>query len=208
MSELNINASIVDQQLEGVLKEYPHIFEKTNDNNKKKALAFVILCIKTSLNLNIEEAEELLTDGGNDFGVDGLHVGEEDDGEFTVTIFQGKYKINDLSGEANFPENGVKAAITTVQALFDPYKKITLNEKLLPRIEEIRSLVREGFIPNVRFILCNNGARWTEAAQQHINNAKLPKEQVCFLIIIMIQLLKFCAVEKKLMILLRLKVKQ
>ena len=180
MSELNINASIVDQQLEGVLKEYPHIFEKTNDNNKKKALAFVILCIKTSLNLNIEEAEELLTDGGNDFGVDGLHVGEEDDGEFTVTIFQGKYKINDLSGEANFPENGVKAAITTVQALFDPYKKITLNEKLLPRIEEIRSLVREGFIPNVRFILCNNGARWTEAAQQHINNAKLPKEQVCF----------------------------
>jgi hypothetical protein len=180
MSNFNINASIVDMQLEGVLKEYPHIFEKTNNNNKKKTLAFVILCIKTSLNLSIEEAEELVTSDGNEFGVDGLHVTEVENGEFTVTIFQSKYKINDLSGESNFPENGVKAAITTVQAIFAPYKEITLNDKLLPRIEEIRSLVREGFIPNVRFILCNNGASWTDAAQQHINNAKLPKDQVCF----------------------------
>ena len=180
MSELNINASIVDQQIGGIIKEYPHIFDKTNDTNKKKALAFVLLCIKTSLNLSIEDAEELLTDGGNDFGVDGLHIGEEDDGEFTVTIFQGKYKVNDLSGKANFSENGIKAAITTVQALFDPYKEITLNDKLSPRIEEIRSLVREGLIPNVRFILCNNGARWTATAEQHINNAKFPKDQVYF----------------------------
>lgn len=180
MSNIDINASIVDQQIEGLLKEYPHIFEKDSDISKKKALAFVLLCIKTSLNLSIEESEELLTDGGNDFGVDGLHVGDEEDGEFTVTLFQGKYKVKDLSGEANFPENGVKAAIATVQALFDPYKEITLNEKLLPRIEEIRSLVREGLIPNIHFVLCNNGASWTDAAEQHIDNARLPQEQVCF----------------------------
>ena len=58
--------------------------------------------------------------GGNDAGVDGLHVGEVEDGEFLVTIFQGKYKINDLRGIANFPENDVQKAAGTVRVLFDP----------------------------------------------------------------------------------------
>lgn len=51
----------------------------------------------------MDEAVELITEGGNDAGVDGIHIGEVDDGEFLVTIFQGKYKIKDLSGHANFP---------------------------------------------------------------------------------------------------------
>jgi hypothetical protein len=95
-----------------------------------------------------------------------------EDGEFLVTIFQGKYKVEDLEGKANFPENGIQKAVDTVQVLFDPYRKVALNEKIAPKIEEIRSLIRDAYIPNVRVILCNNGAQWTGQADNWIDEAK------------------------------------
>ncbi|MFH0811145.1 MAG: abortive phage resistance protein, partial [Pseudomonadota bacterium] len=154
---MNINASIVDQRISGILQEHDDLLP-AGDINRKKSAAFVLLSMSTVLDITIEEAAELLTDGGNDAGIDGLHIGEMKDGEFTVSLFQGKYKISDLSGEAAFPETDVKKAILTIRTLFDPYKPIELNDKLAPKVEEIRSLVRDVYIPSVRVILCNNGA--------------------------------------------------
>jgi len=169
---MNINASIIDQRVAGIVEEHPEWLPEGSDLNKKKSAAFVLLCIATCLEIRLEDAAELLTEGGNDAGVDGLHIGEVEDGEFLVTIFQGKYKIKDLSGEANFPENGVQKAVNTVQVLFDPYRKAALNEKIAPKIEEIRSLIRDAYIPNVRVMLCNNGAEWTGQANNWIDAAK------------------------------------
>ena len=42
------------------------------DENRRKSAAFVVLCMSTALELPLEDAIELLTDGGNDAGVDGL----------------------------------------------------------------------------------------------------------------------------------------
>lgn len=169
---MDINASIIDQRITGIVEDHPEWLPDGTNINKKKSAAFVILCMSTCLDIPIEEAAELLTDGGNDAGVDGLHIGEVDDGEFLVTIFQGKYKIKNLDGDANFPENGVQKAVNTVQVLFDPYRKVTLNDKIAPKIEEIRSLIRDAYIPNVRVILCNNGAVWTDQAGDWIDEAK------------------------------------
>ncbi len=168
---MNINASIIDQRVSGIVEDHPEWLPE-GDNNKKKSAAFVLLCMSVCLDMTLEESTELLTEGGNDAGVDGLHVGEVEDGEFLVTVFQGKYKVKDLRGEANFPENDVQKAISTVQALFDPYRKITLNEKIKPKIEEVRSLIRDGDIPNIRVILCNNGAKWTDQADMWVAEAK------------------------------------
>jgi len=115
---MNINASIIDQRVAGIVEEHPEWLPEGSDLNKKKSAAFVLLCIATCLEIRLEDAAELLTEGGNDAGVDGLHIGEVEDGEFLVTIFQGKYKIKDLSGEANFPENGVQKAVNTVRGQF------------------------------------------------------------------------------------------
>ncbi len=170
---MNINASIIDQQLTGILEKNSQMFEQFgNDDNKKRSAAFVLLCMANSLDISLEESYELLTEGGNDAGVDGLHIGEVEDGEFLVTIFQGKYKIKNLNGDANFPENGVQKAVNTVQVLFDPFRKLTLNKKIAPKIEEIRSLIRDAYIPKVRVILCNNGTKWNEIAQQWIDALK------------------------------------
>ena len=88
---MNINASIVDQRIGAIVVEHPD-WLPTGDQPKQKSAAFVLLCMATCLDLPLEDAADLVTDGGNDAGVDGLHIGDVDDGEFTVTIFQGKYK--------------------------------------------------------------------------------------------------------------------
>ncbi len=177
----NINASIVDQQVTGIVETHPEWFA-TGDENKRKSAAFVLLCMSTALDLPQDECADLLTDGGNDAGVDGLHTGEVQDGGFVVTIFQGKYRVADLEGTANFPENGVQKAIQTVEALFDPNRAVTLNPRIAPLIEDIRSLIRDGDIPTVRVVLCNNGATWTAQADQWIQNANQDwGEQVEFL---------------------------
>lgn len=169
---MNINASIIDQRISGIIDDHPEWLPEGNDADKKKSVAFVLLCMSTTLDMSLVEAAELLTDGGQDAGVDGLHVGEVEDGEFRVTIFQGKYKVKDLSGAANFPENGIQKAINTVQVLFDPSRKVALNKKIAPKIEEIRSLIRDAYIPTVRVVLCNNGASWTADAGQWLKEAE------------------------------------
>ena len=169
---MNINASIIDQRVSGIVEDHPEWLPE-GDDNKKKSAAFVLLCMSVCLDMTLEESTELLTEGGNDAGVDGLHVGEVEDGEFLVTVFQGKYKVKDLRGEANFPENDVQKSTNTIRVLFDPYQEeVTLNEKIKPKIEEVRSLIRDGDIPNVRVILCNNGAKWTGQADMWIAEAK------------------------------------
>ena len=88
---MNINVSIIDQRLSGVQAE---ISERASDelgvkdDGRLKSLAFVYLCVKTMLDLDVDEAFDCLTDGGGDFGVDALHITEEIDGEFGVTLFQ------------------------------------------------------------------------------------------------------------------------
>lgn len=174
---MDINASIIDQRITGIVTENTTLLPAGNEE-KLRSSAFVLLCMSTALELNLEEASELLTEGGNDAGVDGMHIGEVDDGEFTVTLFQGKYKHKDLEGSSNFPENAVQKAVNTVATLFDPSKKIELNPLIAPKVEEIRSLVRDGYIPNVRFMLCNNGIKWNEIAQGWIDRSGLPSTQV------------------------------
>ncbi len=166
---MNINASIIDQRVESIVAEYDNLLPGGSDPIHKKSAGFVLLCISTMLECEIEDAAQLLTDGSGDAAVDGLHIGEVQDGEFTVTLFQGKYKKS-LEGNSNFPENEIKKIINTVLSLFNPDKKLTLNRDLQFKVEEIRSLVRDGFIPNVRVMLCNNGKKWTENTQEIIDN--------------------------------------
>lgn len=169
---MNLNASIVDHRVTGLIESRPEWFADSADLNRRKSTAFVLLCMSTYLGISLEESVDLITDGGNDAGVDGLHVSDVEDDGFLVTLFQGKYKTKDLSGAANFPENSVRQALNTVEVLFDPYRKTALNEKIKPKIAEIHSLIGDGYIPSVRFVLCNNGAIWTANAGRLVANAE------------------------------------
>lgn len=168
---MDVTAAIIDQRITAVMEviREPVRAQLGNlDDSRLKSAAFVFLCVQTLLQLTDEEAIDCLTEGGNDFGADAIFSSEEQDGEFTVTLFQGKYK-KDLSGDSNFPENGIKSAINAIRYLFDPNATITVNRALLIKVEAIRSKIRDGFIPQVRVVLCNNGMAWNLEAQQQID---------------------------------------
>lgn len=178
---MSINAGIIDQRVQKLADNLKAQFEERlnikNDEIRQRSAAFVFLSVKTVLDLPDEEALNCLTEGGNDFGIDALHVGDVEDGEFVMTLFQGKYKQN-LKGDANFPQTGVEKVIQAIKFLFDPDSNFTTNPQLTMLIEEIRSLVRDGFIPHVRVVLCNNGLKWSDAAQQLIDGIGFPDDQV------------------------------
>lgn len=189
---MNINASIIDQQLNSlmdVIRQQAAEEMNITQENKLKSLAFVYLCVKTMLDLDDEESFDCLTEGSGDFGVDAMHISEEYDGEFTVSLFQGKYK-RDFEGNSNFQESAVDSLIKAINSLFDPSAELqNLNKRLRFKVEAARSLIRDGYIPQVRALACNNGLKWVNAAQdamdregfgnqvtwEHVNHVRLVK---------------------------------
>ena len=89
-----------------------------------------------------------------------------------MTISQGKYNnsLQDAAGDM-FPEvEGVLRVLPTVRHLFNWQSNIPANSLLAPKIEEVRSMVRDGLNPQLRVLLCNNGLKWSNAAQSAIDN--------------------------------------
>ncbi|CCI13171.1 conserved hypothetical protein [Microcystis aeruginosa PCC 9806] len=172
---MNIIASIIDQRLVSVsndIRQKASEELRITDEGRLKSLAFVYLCVKTILDLDGDDVFDCLTEGGGDFGVDAIHISEEYDGEFTVSLFQAKYK-NNLEGNSNFPEEGIKSLINAINYLFNPAAKLEhINQRLLVKVEEARSLIRDGYIPQVRTIACNNGLKWNLSAQDAIDRAE------------------------------------
>ncbi|MBE9069971.1 AIPR family protein [Leptolyngbya cf. ectocarpi LEGE 11479] len=171
---MNINASIIDQRLASIIEAIGQQAAEElgiSDSGRLKSLAFVKLCAQTILDLEDDDTFDCLTEGGGDFGVDAMHISEEYDGEFTVSLFQAKYK-NNLEGDSNFPETGIETLINAIQYLFNPAATLEhINQRLLAKVEEARSLIRDGYIPQVRALACNNGLPWNASAQEAIDRA-------------------------------------
>jgi hypothetical protein len=178
---MEINKHIIDQRIKKIVQDKPEWFtDIINDEHKKISRAFVLLSLSTYLNIELTEAYSLLTDGGGDAGIDAIYVGDTSDLELPVTIFQGKYKQN-LEVDSNFPANEVQKVVNTIWTIFDVDKDIsTLNPNLKSEIQEIRSLIGEGFIPIVKVVMVNNGLKWNDEGEQHLKNANFPKDQVEF----------------------------
>ncbi|TAD78439.1 MAG: abortive phage resistance protein [Oscillatoriales cyanobacterium] len=175
---MDIKASIIDQQVESLAERLQPEFQTQlglnlqGDRGRLKSLAFIHLCVRSILDLNDLATLDCIVDGGQDFGVDGIYASEEQDGEFTVYLFQGKYKQK-LDRTSHFPEEGIKSLINAIQYLFDPSINLnqSLNRRLQAKVEEIRSLIRDGYIPQVRAIACNNGLRWNDQTDRLVQIA-------------------------------------
>lgn len=176
---VSINASIIDQQVRQIVADNkPALVELARgDEQKHRSAAFVLLCVKTLLDLGDDEAMECLTDGGHDAAIDAMHMGDIIEGEFRITLFQAKYKQR-LDGESAFPATGIGKIAGTIRTLFDPDKPFHSHPQLTARVEEIRSLIRDGYLPHVRVVLCNNGKRWNADGQAAIDGAGFPPDRV------------------------------
>ena len=175
---MDIAKQIVDQRVNKIIEENTHFFEET-DREKKRSKAFLLLGVSAYLDIDIEEAGQYITDGGNDGGFDAAYIVEAQDSQLNVVLFQSKYSRK-LDGDSNFPANAVEKAVNTVKNIFDPSASIVLNEKSREKVEEIRSFILDGYIPYVTFVMLNNGLIWNQDAQNHIDNAFGQQKQVQF----------------------------
>jgi hypothetical protein len=176
---MDINKHIVDQRIRKIISDNPDRLLGENDDKKKLSKTFVCLSVAAYLDIELEEAFDLITEGGNDAGVDAIFIGDVNDYDFSVTIFQGKYAF-DLNKDNNFPANSIQRVIGSIGAIFDPSKPIEMNDDLMPRVEDIRSLINDGFIPNIKCVFTNNGLRWNNDGDNHIKNSGFSESQVKF----------------------------
>lgn len=176
---MDINKQIIDQRIRKIVSDKPEWFNNDGDERRKVSKAFLLLSIASSLQIDISEAFNCMTEGSSDAGVDGIYIGDTNDSEFTVVLFQSKYHFN-LDKEYTFPDNAVQKIIDAVRSLFDPQRDLDVNPLMKPKIDEIRSLIMDGYIPVVKCILTNNGKKWLNEGNQHIRNAAFPENQVSF----------------------------
>lgn len=173
---MSINAQIVDQQVRKIVEDhitlFPDEIRNSGDEHKQRSAAFVLLCIQRLLDLPLDEALPCVTEGGQDHGIDGMYVGEVQNGSFPVYLFQGKYSQS-LEGTSGFSQGGIIKLINAMCSIFDPDIEVSVNPALQVRIEEARSLVRDGNIPYVIACPCSNGKMWEQNGQDSIDEADL-----------------------------------
>ena len=175
---VNISKQIIDQKIGKIMNDNPDYFPG-DDEERRKSKCFLLLGVSAYLDRDITEAMSFITDGGNDGGFDAAFIEEAHDGQVNVVLFQSKY-TRDLNKDANFPCNAVEKAVNTVKTIFDPSNKTFLNESSRRVVNEIQSLILDGFIPYVTFVMLNNGNKWNGDAQLCIDNAFGDQEQVRF----------------------------
>lgn len=176
---MDINKHIIDQRIRKIVEDKPEWFEGIGDERQRVSKSFLILSIASALEMDISEAYNCVTEGGGDAGIDGLYIGDTTDFKFTVVLVQSKYHFN-LDKDYNFPDNAILKVVNSIGVLFNPQKDIDLNPLIKPKINEIRSLIMDGYIPSVKCILTNNGKEWQNEGNQHIVNANFPENQVSF----------------------------
>lgn len=172
-------AGIVEQWVRRIVDEYgSRLAARGVDSEaRRKSNAFCALCVAGLLDLDEARAVDCLTDGGEDGGVDAIHVGETLHDGFTVWLFQSKYH-DALKGTKAFPAGELPKIIETVRTIFDPEKPLEGMRDIAHAVEDVRSRIRDGAIPEVRVVLCNNGVRWQQDGDARIRQAGFDARQV------------------------------
>jgi len=177
---MDIVKQIIDQRVNKLVEENSSFFnDYTQDAELQKSYSFLLLGVMSCLDIDIEKAMQGLTDGGNDGGFDAAYISQSGEGVMKVVLFQSKYTRN-LEKEKAFSANDIEKAVNTVKNIFDPGRGMLLNDRSSAVVEEVRSFIEDGIIPDVTFVMLNNGAKWNRDAQNYIDNEFKGQKQVEF----------------------------
>jgi len=177
---MNIELSLIDQQVQGLAEKLTAKLDNNSDRQISKAFLFLVL--KNIIDNNSEdEILDCIYDSGNDYSIDGLYVSDVANDSFTINIVQTKYtrllKKNGsyYDGNGQFPRGDVIKVINSLPLILDPNKQlINVPTRLKMKIAEIKELLQSGIIPTVEIYLAHNGALWDEEAQSLIDNSNFP----------------------------------
>jgi hypothetical protein len=177
---MDLEKQMLDQRVNKILADNPDIFSNySQDAEKQKSYAFLLLGVAAFLDIDIAEALQYLTEGAQDGGFDAAYIAQTGEGALNVVLFQSKYK-RDLEKDYNFPSNAVEKSVNTIKNVFDPKRSVELNEQSRAIVKDIQSYIADGYIPEVTFVMLSNGSKWTDEAQNYINNEFSGQKQVSF----------------------------
>ncbi|MDS1310080.1 AIPR family protein [Marinobacter xiaoshiensis] len=118
--------------------------------------AFPILMVGALLDVSDEEAEDSITDGSKDRGVDAVYV-DDRDGANSIHVFQFKYVSTFENTKKNFPNGEIDKLISFFEDLLDMNKSMedTCNPILWNKIQEIW-LALDKPNPSIEVHFCGN----------------------------------------------------
>ena len=95
---MDIVKQIIDQRITKILQDNPELFSDKKDEERKRSQAFLLLGVAAYLDIDIAEAIQYTTDGGQDGGFDAAYIEDTQDSQINVVLFQSKYsrKLEDL----------------------------------------------------------------------------------------------------------------
>lgn len=132
--------------------------------------AFPILMLASLLNISDEEAEDSITDGSMDRGVDAIYI-DEREGRNAVHIFQFKYADKYENSKKNFPSGEIDKLASFLEDLLDLNKNLekTCNPLLWNKIIEIWSLLKKTTI-SIEVHFCGNTLEMQEVEKERANS--------------------------------------
>jgi hypothetical protein len=177
---MDLEKQMIDQRVNKMIEENTRLFSSYSaDVEKQKSYAFLLLGVAAFLDIDIADALQYITEGGQDGGFDAAYIAQSGDGALNVVLFQSKY-YRDLEKDRNFPANAIEKSVNTIKNIFDPKRNIELNERSKAVVKDIQSYIADGFIPDVAFVMLSNGLKWNDDAQNYINNDFAGQKQVVF----------------------------
>ncbi|WP_026957411.1 AIPR family protein [Aliagarivorans taiwanensis] len=118
--------------------------------------AFPVLMVSSLLSVSDEEAEDSITDGSKDRGVDAVFV-DDRDGRNSIHVFQFKYVDNFENTKKNFPSGEIDKLVSFFDDLLDENKSLekTCNPLLWNKVKEMWVALNKPK-PSIEVHFCGN----------------------------------------------------
>lgn len=134
---------------------------------KTKSTSFLFLVFNHMFPGKIDEFHEGLTDGGNDFGIDYIHIIEKEN-DVEMFIIQSKYRNNFENTNKTINDSEVLKVINFFYMIFDKNEDLinSGNIKLSENVKRIWSMHEAGLICRYSVVFCSNDSGLSESSKK------------------------------------------
>lgn len=146
-----------------------------------KTVGFLAIVIDQIFPGHEDQLQEIITDGPDDKGVDGIHTVESENNA-EVFIFQSKYRESHEACRKTINEDEALKISLFLNELFDKSDNLSKsgNFQLQEAVQKIWDLHDKGKICRYRVIFCSNGSGFSTSTQRIIDSVKASHASVSF----------------------------
>lgn len=148
---------------------------------QKKTVGFLAIVIDQIFPGHEDQLQEIITDGPDDRGLDGIHI-VEGENSAEVFLFQSKYRESQATCHKTINDAEVLKVSLFLNELFDKAHALadSGNFRLQEAVRRIWELHDKGKICRYKVIFCSNGGGFATSAQGIIDSVKASHSSVSF----------------------------